>query len=155
MVNETFNELSSFKKYNTAVSMILGYMKKYDELINIFYKEKNYYKDEIIYQDYNNEDLKAIIMGTFNDYEIDLINIVYHLPYKYKNIKGKKYDLLIDFLKSGDVMFNQYHSRKKKYCLPTRKDNYEHNHIKENVRLTYNILCEFEDKYKPKDDTII
>ena len=85
-------KITSFKKFNEAVKKILGYLEVYDKLIDRLVLDKKYYRDEIEQGDYSDEDLKAIIYGNFDKYEIHLLNTVYYM-FEDNNINLWKSDI--------------------------------------------------------------
>ena len=152
-------KITSFKKFNEAAKKILGYLEEYDKLIDRLVLDKKYYRDEIEQGDYSDEDLKAIIYGNFNKYEIHLLNTVYYM-FENNNINLWKWkrdvDLPLDILENDDKVMKLYHFYKNIYCYPTRKENYNHtkkygSHTFERIEIGYKKICAFENKYKIKD----
>jgi|688.fasta_scaffold759303_1 hypothetical protein len=153
MVQESY-QITSFKTFNNAVDKILGYAKYYDNLKSDIYKDIEYYKNEIESQDYSYEDLKAIVIGNYNNYEIDFIHTFYNMiyPNSYSNAYIEKYDLLIDVLSNKENLCNEYFWLSDLYNNnPTRKYCYQCQNIIKDTKRMYKIICKFEDKYKPKE----
>lgn len=154
-------KITSFKKYNEAVTKILGYVREYDKIVDRLILDGTYYRNEIEQDDYSDEDLEAIILGNLNNYEIHLLNTV-HYMFKL-NHKLCKYDIdeLKDDTSLSYYMINNVDRIQYKYsyqndslCSPNRKQNYKDRKrfdSLEELETYYKILCTFENIYKIKD----
>ena len=84
---------------------------KCDILHDVLLEEFYYYKDEIISGDYTDDDIEAIIRGTFNDYEVHILSMCIQM-FSYENCKDRleedKYCVLVDYMKNGKVILFEY-----------------------------------------------
>ena len=150
-------KITSFKKFNEAVKKILGYLEVYDELIDRLVLDKKYYRDEIEQGDYSDEDLKAIIYGNFDKYEIHLLNTVYYM-FEDNNINLWKsdIDLPLYLIKNVNKIERKYVDYYAELCCPSKRANYKDRKkygslTFERIEIYYKTLCTFENKYKIKD----
>jgi len=63
----------NYKEYCKQVKECIGFLKYCEELRIRVVEEHNYYKDEIMNEDYDNGDIKAILYGTLNITERNIL----------------------------------------------------------------------------------
>ena len=97
---------TNYKDYSKAVSNVLKFDKYILDLFDKIFKDKEYYKEEIKYSDYDDDALEAIVKGCFDKTELELIEIYlrYRVTIHYinKNLYyncNYKYNGAMDFFK--------------------------------------------------------
>ena len=63
----------NYKEYCKKVKECIGFLKYCEELRIRVVQEHNYYKDELVNENYDNEDIKAILYGTLNITERNIL----------------------------------------------------------------------------------
>lgn len=95
----------NYKEYSKAVDNVFKFEKYIVGLFKKINADHNYYREEIENNDYNDEDLEAIVKGCFNKTELDLIHIFLTYWACIHNLDSHKYYNYYDGLYNSNILY--------------------------------------------------